>query len=63
VSHFRNVNAAGFVLAQRITGVACTQESFEHGDFLVAVAAMPSGEDQERYVRALHTAWRHPITW
>lgn len=58
-----DLNAAGFALAQRITGIACTQESFEHGDFHVAVAAMPSVEDQERYVRALHTAWRHPITW
>jgi hypothetical protein len=58
-----DLDAAGFALAQRITGVACTPELFEDGDFVVAVAAMPSGEDQERYVRALHTAWRHPNTW
>jgi hypothetical protein len=58
-----DLSAAGFALAQRITNVVCTPELFERGDFLVAVVAMPSGEEQHRYGQALRATWRIPTTW
>lgn len=58
-----DLSAAGFALAQRITNVVCTPELFERSDFLVAVVAMPSNEDQQRYGEALRATWRTPTTW
>ncbi|MCV7135131.1 hypothetical protein H7J06_19300 [Mycobacterium hodleri] len=34
-----DLSAAGFALAQRVTGIACTPELFERTDFLVATVA------------------------
>lgn len=36
-----DLTAAGFVLAERITGVSCTPELFERAGFTVAIAALP----------------------
>ena len=36
-----DLTAAGFTLAERITGVSCTQELFERAGFTVAIAALP----------------------
>jgi hypothetical protein len=55
-----DLSAAGFALAQRITNVVCTPELFERSNFLVAVVAMPSGEEQQRYGEALRATWRNP---
>lgn len=55
--------AAGFALAQRITNVVCTPELFERSDFLVAVVAIPSTEEQQRYGEALRATWHNPTTW
>lgn len=35
-----DLSAAGFALAQRITGVACTPTLFEHSEFLVATVSV-----------------------
>ena len=58
-----DLSAAGFALAERITDVACTPEMFEHSDFLVALVAMPSHEEQHRYGEALRATWRTPASW
>jgi hypothetical protein len=55
-----DLSAVGFALAQRITDVVCTPELFERSNFLVAVVAMPSGEEQQRYGEALRATWRNP---
>ncbi len=58
-----DLSAAGFALAQRITGVACTPQLFEESDFLVGVVAMPPHEDQQQYGEALRATWSTPATW
>lgn len=58
-----DVSAAGFALAQRITGVACTPELFERSDFRVAEVAIPGGAEQQRYGEALRATWCAPTTW
>jgi hypothetical protein len=37
-----DLSAAGFALAERITGVACTPDMFERSDFLMATVTIPS---------------------
>ena len=58
-----DLSAAGFALAQRITGVACTPQLFEKSDFLVAIVPTPPLEDQQRYGEALRATWSLPTTW
>ena len=58
-----DLDAVGFALAQRITGVACTPEMFEDSELALGVVTMPSHEEQARYGAALHTTWRAPDTW
>ena len=55
-----DLNAAGFALAERITGVACTPATFEQANILVSTVAMPALDAQQRYAAALHTDWHAP---
>ena len=58
-----DLSAAGFALAERITGVACTAELFETSRYLAATVAMPGHEEQARYGEALRATWHVPTTW
>ena len=58
-----DLGAAGFALAERITGVVCTPDMFERSRFRVATVDIPDGEQQQRYGDALRTSWGHPDSW
>ena len=58
-----DLKAAGFALAQRITGVACTPQLFEESDYVVAVVPTPPLDDKQRYGEALRATWHTPTTW
>jgi hypothetical protein len=58
-----DLRAAGFALAERVTGVACTPALFDAGEYLIAAIDIPSGEEQQRYGEALRRTWRHPAAW
>lgn len=55
--------AAGFALAEHITGVACTPELLETSDFLVGTVQIPDGAESQRYAQALHATWCAPSAW
>lgn len=58
-----DLGAAGFALAERITGVVCTPELFERSDFLVAAVEVPGSQEQQRYGEALWKTWHSPTAW